>query len=84
MAKRKRIVKDRAEIANLITKREGGKSQSKVGDTRQQLKILKNLEVQSILNGAASVVLLIRKEARKEAKAIMMKRKKVKAKKSKK
>ena len=64
---RKHIVKNRAALANLMAKMEGGKSQAKIGDIRQLLKILVNLEVQSILEDKESILEMLRKEAEEKA-----------------
>lgn len=67
MAKRKRIVQNRAQLSNLLTRIEGGKSQAKVGDIRQVMKLLVEVETVAILSTCASVVMPIRREAREKA-----------------
>lgn len=57
------MVKDRAALANLMTKLEGGKSSMIVGDSREYLKKLVHLEKKAILEGKKSVLAMLRKEA---------------------
>jgi len=59
----------RATVANLLTILEGGKSQAKVGDVRQLLKLLILAEVQCLKTKQPSILLALRKEARIKAKA---------------
>lgn len=71
---RKPIVKDRADLANLMTKLEGGKSNMKVGDSREFLKKLVHLEKAGYMTGKLSIFAMLRREAV----ALAMKTKKVK------
>ena len=64
---RKHIAKNRAALANLMAKLEAGRSQAIAGDIRQLLKILVNLEVQSILEDKESILEMLRKEAEEKA-----------------
>lgn len=59
----------RSAVANLIAILEGGKSQAKVGDVRQILKILIQMETNAIKAKTPSPLLALRKEARIKAKA---------------
>lgn len=70
MACRKQIVKNRNELASLQAMLEGGKSEAKVGDHRQSLRLLKQLEKWLIVKGYKSAVMMIRREAREEVKAM--------------
>lgn len=69
MAKRKELVQNRGQLANLMTKLEAGKSQTKVGDMRQALKILKNLDRECTKKGYKSILVMLRREVRDEVKA---------------
>lgn len=60
---RKPIVKDRAALANLMTKLEGGKSSMKVGDSREFLKKLVHLEKAGYMTGKLSIFAMLRREA---------------------
>ena len=64
---RKSIVKDRSELANVLTLVESGKSQIKVGDMRQALKALVAIEAAGILKGRKSIFMMLRKESRLKA-----------------
>lgn len=63
MAERKKIVKNRNELAAMLTSIESGLSHIKVGDAREMLKILVGLEATSILAHKKSIVMMLRKEA---------------------
>lgn len=60
---REEIVKDRAELANLITKLEGGKSSAKVHHIREAFKKLVHLEKQGYIEGKKSIFAMLRREA---------------------
>lgn len=62
-SKRVRLAKNRADLANILTKLEGGKSSIKVGDMRQVLKLLVHFEANGYNDGACSVLAMLRKEA---------------------
>jgi hypothetical protein len=68
--KRKTIVKDRNELANILAKLEGGKSQAKVADVRQAMKLLVSLEAAGIAKGRKSIFMMLRREAHTVAKKI--------------
>lgn len=63
MASRKQVVKDRADLANVVTKFEKGKSQVKVGDVREVLRILVGIEAAGYVKGHKSVFMMMRKES---------------------
>jgi hypothetical protein len=65
---KKQIVKDRQQLASIIAQIEGGKSQIKIGDVRQALKILKTVDLQLTKTGYKSVLVMLRKEVIREAK----------------
>ncbi len=64
---RKSIVKDRSDLANVLTLCEAGKSQIKVGDMRQALKALVAIEAAGYLKGKKSIFAMLRKEAKTKA-----------------
>lgn len=66
---RKKIVVDRNNLASILTKLEGGKSQIKLGDMRQAMKLIVTLEAALIATGHKSVLLMLRKEAMAKAKS---------------
>lgn len=74
MAGRKKIVETPMQYAALLTKMEGGKSQIKVGDMRQALRLMRALETSLILSGYRSALLMIRREAVEQAKKIRAKK----------
>ena len=69
MAARKRLVKDRKELANMMCKLEAGRSQIKVGDAREALRLLVGLEATGYLASRTSIFVMLRKEAVELAKA---------------
>jgi hypothetical protein len=71
--KRKSILENRNEYASILTKVEGGKSQIKVGDMRQALKIMVRLETALIRAGYKSAMMVLRREAVAKAKALKKK-----------
>lgn len=80
MAARKQLVKDRSHLANVLAKIEGGKSEIKIGDMRQALRLLKKVEVAGFAIGAKSIFKMLREEAVVEGKALVAKRKKARSK----
>ena len=73
---RKQLVTSRAQYANLLTKLEGGKSNVKVGDMRETLRLVVGLEATLIVAGHKSALLILRKEAVEKAKQLLKRRKK--------
>lgn len=63
MAQRKTVVKSRTELAKVMTKFEGGKSQVKVGDMNETFKKLIALEAAGYLANRKSIFTMLRKEA---------------------
>lgn len=70
----KSLVHDAKAYANLMTKLEGGKSSVKVGDMRQTIKLMTNLETALILAQYKSAILIIRRAAQAQAAKIRTKR----------
>jgi len=66
---RKKLVADRNNYASILTKLEGGKSQIKLCDMRQAIKLMVSLEAALILTGHRSALLMLRKEALEKVKA---------------
>lgn len=79
MAQRKTVVKSRTELAKVMTKFEGGKSQAKIGDVREMFKKLIALEAAGYLANRKSIFTMLRKEAVAEAKKVKAKQDKKKA-----
>lgn len=75
MACRKQIVENRSQLANLMTKLEGGKSTMEVGDGREFLRKFKELEKYCYLKGYKSPAIMLRREAVAEAEAMSPKQK---------
>ena len=63
-----KLVETRGALANQLAKLEKGKSQAKVGDIREALRLLIELEVIGISVRARSIMIMLRKEARDIAK----------------
>ena len=74
MAKKPMVANER-ELASLIAKAEDGKSQAKIGDIRQAIKILKKADVAATLASRRSPLTMLRKMAIAEAKKIKAKKK---------
>lgn len=68
------MAKNRQQYASLLAKLEGGKSEARIGDIRQILKLQKDLELQMVLMGYKSLLLGIRREAVAEAKKLIAKK----------
>jgi hypothetical protein len=62
------FVKNERELASLIALAEDGKSQAKIGDIRQAIKILKMADLAATLQGRRSPLTLLRKMVLSEAK----------------
>lgn len=73
---RKTVVKDRTELAKVMTKFESGKSQSKIGDVREIFKKLIALEAAGYVAGRKSIMTMLRREAVAIAKKQIEKNKK--------
>ena len=71
---RRSIVNNRAELANILAKLEGGKHQAIVADIREVLKLMVALETALIVRGYKSANLIIRREALEKARKIIAKR----------
>jgi predicted transcriptional regulator len=67
MAK-KNLVKDSQALSSLIARIEGGKSEIKIGDIRQAIKILRNLDRFATLEGLRSPLTMLRKQVLKDVK----------------
>ena len=76
MPKRKQIAETPMELAAILTKLEGGKSQIKIGDMRQAMKMMITLETALQVAGYKSAMMLLRRKAVQQAKAIKEKKKK--------
>lgn len=61
---RKSVVKNRSELASVLAKIEAGKSQAKIPDIRQLLKIMVALEAVGIISRRKSIFIALRREAR--------------------
>lgn len=61
---RKSVVKNRSELASVLAKIEAGKSQAKIADIRQLLKILIALDAAGIISGRKSIFAALRRESR--------------------
>ncbi len=74
MGVRKQIVKDRSQLANVMAKLEGGKSEISVGDMRQALKLLVAVEAAGYKVGRKSIMTMLRKDAIAMAKKVKKKK----------
>ena len=82
MATRKQLVKDRSDLANKLTKLNGGKKVP-VGQIRETFKLLKKMEIAGFASGAKSIYKMLREEAVAEGKLLVAKKRKAAKKKSK-
>lgn len=76
MGKRKELVDSPMKLAALLTKIEGGKSQIKVGDMRQAVKIIIDLEAALRVAGYKSILVMLRKKAQAKADKVKKAKKK--------
>ena len=70
---RKITVTNRNKLASMICKLEGGKSEIKIGDMRQALKMIVVLEAALIVKGHRSGLMVLRREAVAKAKKLKSK-----------
>lgn len=60
---RKKAVKDRSDLAAQLCKMEGRKSQVKIGDMRQTLKLLVKFDAEATVANKKSAIIALRREA---------------------
>lgn len=69
MAKKPALTTER-ELASIIAKAEGGKSQASIGDIRQAIKILKKADLAATVAGRRGPLTMLRKMVLAEAKKL--------------